>query len=342
MTINETFLKEVEKSIRSKIDFFQKLRGIPGSIFYDLFTLFRSLSTGEEKQEASERLYNAYFKNPIAKQRWGAFENQLKIELRARARERHTTTDEELHQSAIAGIFLAVHALDEVDLPFKIVAIPEWGGEVAIRAMTATDRKTLEAYTKKKALPENYTAKVLVRSIVDGDGNRIFSDDDADLLGQKSARVLYRLFEVARRLGAEADGPAIQEAYLQRLRRELNEAITTDLLRGVSKKDFTHRRKEISLVINDDGEEDRIIDLLPVERGQVEALDLEIILSAFLRMSIVSADDLSILRWHAVDDLTFAEIAQKLSIRETTARQRYHRARSRIRNYKGFKKINPA
>jgi len=48
-------------------------------------------------------------------------------------------------------------------------------------------------------------AKLIVRSIVDGDGNRVFTDMDVRALGRKSASALQRIFEVCQRLSRLTD-----------------------------------------------------------------------------------------------------------------------------------------
>ena len=47
---------------------------------------------------------------------------------------------------------------------------------------------------------ENVRARLVVRSLVSQDGARLFSDEEADALGAKSAAVIDRLFDVATRL----------------------------------------------------------------------------------------------------------------------------------------------
>jgi hypothetical protein len=47
---------------------------------------------------------------------------------------------------------------------------------------------------------KNIRAKLVALTVVDEEGNRIFSDSDASALGKKSAAALDRVFEVAQRL----------------------------------------------------------------------------------------------------------------------------------------------
>lgn len=96
--------------------------------------------------------------------------------------------------------------LEAVDLPIETVSVPEWGGEVMVRGLTGTQREMLEANmisSKGKPIEEkmrNMRARLLCMAIVDADGNTVFSQDDVEALGKKSAEALDRVFEIARRL----------------------------------------------------------------------------------------------------------------------------------------------
>lgn len=99
---------------------------------------------------------------------------------------------------------LSKQAILEVkDLPIELVNVPEWGGEVYVRTLTGTERDAYEAGIigqDRKPDLRNIRAKLLVRCLVDAEGRRLFSEADVDLLGNKSASVLDRLFAVAQRL----------------------------------------------------------------------------------------------------------------------------------------------
>lgn len=104
------------------------------------------------------------------------------------------------------------------DLRRETVAVPEWGegAEVIVQEMTALDRdrfrKTM--YDENGDLVDvNLTARILVRCIVDEEGNRIFTDDEAESLGKKSQNVLQRLLKVAEGLnGAGQADEAIKNS----------------------------------------------------------------------------------------------------------------------------------
>lgn len=92
------------------------------------------------------------------------------------------------------------------DLPSETVPVPEWGGEVIVRALTGTERDAFEASMiqlrgKEKVLKmENIRARLAALSVVDEQGIRLFTDADVEQLGHKSATALNRVFEVAQRL----------------------------------------------------------------------------------------------------------------------------------------------
>jgi hypothetical protein len=91
------------------------------------------------------------------------------------------------------------------DLRKEPVEVPwQMGGEkLYIRELTAKERDEYLAITMKAgtfAWGKNLTAELLVKAIVNEDGERLFSDDDAEKLGAKGTSVLSKLFKVAMRL----------------------------------------------------------------------------------------------------------------------------------------------
>lgn len=102
--------------------------------------------------------------------------------------------------------------LKRTDLETEEVEVPEWGGTVLVRALSGTERDAYEASCMsdrgKQGMVRNLAnvrAKLVVRSLVDEDGKRLFTDGDAAALGETSAAVLDRLFEVAARLSRMND-----------------------------------------------------------------------------------------------------------------------------------------
>ena len=102
------------------------------------------------------------------------------------------------------------------------VAVPEWGGTVRVRSLSGAERDAYEAHIvqvrgdgSKRVNLKNLRGKLVSLSVVDEDGGRLFSDEDADALGDKSAAALERVFDVARRLSglSEDDVTELAEGF---------------------------------------------------------------------------------------------------------------------------------
>lgn len=94
----------------------------------------------------------------------------------------------------------------------ETVAVPEWGDGLSlrVRVMSGEDRISWERCSigdDGKALP-NFQENLLVRTLTDAQGERIFSDADAPRLARRNHRVLSRLYKVARRLNLDTDESA--------------------------------------------------------------------------------------------------------------------------------------
>lgn len=106
--------------------------------------------------------------------------------------------------------------LQAPDLPTEEVFIPEWGGSVLVRGLTAAERDRFEAEIVRqtregvKVELHGIRARLCAMTIVDESGGRLFSDDEIAALGNKSASALQRVFEVALRL-SRFSGEAIAE-----------------------------------------------------------------------------------------------------------------------------------
>jgi hypothetical protein len=94
------------------------------------------------------------------------------------------------------------------DKNYEDVPVPEWGGTVRIAGMSGGDRNAYQASmvvlgpngSVQRLNMADQLAKLLSRSIVDEDGNRVFSDKDLKALSAKNGAVLDRLGDVAMRL----------------------------------------------------------------------------------------------------------------------------------------------
>lgn len=99
------------------------------------------------------------------------------------------------------------------------VHVPEWGGTVRVMALSGTDRDAYEAAmvdarkqdTVAAVRLHNFRAKLVVKCLVNDQGERLFEDKQVKALAAKSGAVLDRLFDVARRLSG-MDKDAVEEA----------------------------------------------------------------------------------------------------------------------------------
>ncbi len=98
--------------------------------------------------------------------------------------------------------------LAQNDLKSETVSVPEWGdgAQVIVRTMSGTERDAYEISIIQsngkdfEANRENARAKLLVQTIADETGNRLFTDEDVTELGKKSAAALDRIYTVSSRL----------------------------------------------------------------------------------------------------------------------------------------------
>jgi hypothetical protein len=103
------------------------------------------------------------------------------------------------------------------DIETTDVAVPEWGGNVRVRGLTAKQRA---AIVKRVTTFNNGNASVNVSQMqllvvlvgcVDESGNRLFSETDSDWLNDKGARPLFRVFQAIAKLSG-MDGEAEEAA----------------------------------------------------------------------------------------------------------------------------------
>jgi hypothetical protein len=87
------------------------------------------------------------------------------------------------------------------DVRKEKVAVPEWGGDVYLRVLSGTDRDHFEeSYADQKM--KAFRIRFLLLALCDERGERLFADDEGDILGKKSSVVINRLFEAGWKLNA--------------------------------------------------------------------------------------------------------------------------------------------
>ena len=97
--------------------------------------------------------------------------------------------------------------LEADDYEFEDVPVPEWDGVVRVGTISANERDMFEKSItierddgKIGAIRETIRARLCAATIVDEDGNKLFTQDDIDVLGAKSAKAVDRVFAVAKKL----------------------------------------------------------------------------------------------------------------------------------------------
>lgn len=85
--------------------------------------------------------------------------------------------------------------LNAVDRDTVAVDVPEWGGTVHIRMMTAGERDRWELFVAKNS--EHTRASLAVFTLADETGAPLFTLEDVMSLSGKSCHVMDKLFEIA-------------------------------------------------------------------------------------------------------------------------------------------------
>lgn len=88
------------------------------------------------------------------------------------------------------------------DRKVKTEHVPEWGIDVNIGVMSGTDRGEYDeilAKIHKDGMTNigKLRAQLLIRTLLNDDGTRIFTNDQIDILAAKSSLVLDRLYDLA-------------------------------------------------------------------------------------------------------------------------------------------------
>lgn len=89
-----------------------------------------------------------------------------------------------------ATILAAINAAS--DIKTEKVNVPEWKTDVYLKVLTGTERDVFEATLGESRLSRG---KFLVLTLCDEDGNRLFTDEQVEVLNKRSSLVLNRLFE---------------------------------------------------------------------------------------------------------------------------------------------------
>lgn len=97
--------------------------------------------------------------------------------------------------------------LEKKDLTPIKVSVPEWATDVYVRPLTGSERDAFESeiVAAGNKRTENMRGRLAARSLCNESGDRLFSDDEAQLLGNKSAAALDRIIVAVQKLNALGD-----------------------------------------------------------------------------------------------------------------------------------------
>ncbi len=91
------------------------------------------------------------------------------------------------------------------DLPSRDVEVPEWGGFVTVRGLTAGERVEFAGIYTEEDMPRDAQALLAQMAMVNKDGSQMFTKDQVEALSGKSADALSRVTSVAMELSGMAE-----------------------------------------------------------------------------------------------------------------------------------------
>ena len=99
----------------------------------------------------------------------------------------------------------AEQILSADDFRYAEVDVPEWGGTVRVRTMSAKQRDALNRMFKDRGEVES-TEFMLLMCVVDENGNRVFTREHLDMLKEKSVAPINRIVKaISDLMGTSSD-----------------------------------------------------------------------------------------------------------------------------------------
>jgi hypothetical protein len=103
--------------------------------------------------------------------------------------------------------------LTAADMPHQEVPVPEWGGQVRVKSLTAKEQNDFaqgfeyEKHGSRLRLKpgQNYGPRLVVLCAVDADGSALFGDGDVVTLAGKSGKAVARLVEAIQKLNGMSE-----------------------------------------------------------------------------------------------------------------------------------------
>ena len=99
------------------------------------------------------------------------------------------------------------------DLGSEDVDVPEWGDGLTlkVRGLNAGEVEEFGRAVNDGKL-DNLLAKMVAKVVMNGDGERVFTDDDVDALAAKSHVPIQRIFQAAQRVSGLDDDEEATDA----------------------------------------------------------------------------------------------------------------------------------
>lgn len=79
------------------------------------------------------------------------------------------------------------------DLKEKLVDMPEWGGEIKIKALSVAEQLEYDAFISSDPKEIDMALHLIMVACVDSDNKKLFDSSDVELLKNKSSKNLFRL-----------------------------------------------------------------------------------------------------------------------------------------------------
>ena len=116
-------IKPIIDSAKRFVTLPDRVKGKEGTLDGDLYRVFRTLSTKEEREGALRRLATNQLKYPLYSKRWKEFQGPITEKLKERAENHSTHLEEEFRLWIMAAIQMAIDNLADCPTPFTFYRI---------------------------------------------------------------------------------------------------------------------------------------------------------------------------------------------------------------------------
>jgi hypothetical protein len=99
----------------------------------------------------------------------------------------------------------------------ELVEVPELGGEIVVRPLMLSDRLALfeEFRSNPERAPFTHIVSLLALSVVDGNGERLYTTEGWERFGGKHMDAALKLFDIAWRVSGLASEEAAKKSEAQ-------------------------------------------------------------------------------------------------------------------------------